>query len=133
MFGSRNLFSHKVDVALECTSKPASSSGASFFAWQRRAWNELINRKGPREGYRRQAKRRVARCLLPTFLCAHVLKRRRLGTRLHLNEFGYFVLHASTFRRSHTTIQSCSLTETACFLYLLQGGLKLSPHKPGNK
>ena len=34
----------------------ASSSGASFFAWQRRARNEwlVIHRKGPWEGYRRQ-------------------------------------------------------------------------------
>ena len=53
---------------------PASSSGASFFAWQRRARNEwlVIHRKGPWEGYRRQAKRRLARCLLPAFLCAHI-------------------------------------------------------------
>ena len=52
----------------------ASSSGASFFAWQRRARNEwlVIHRKGPWEGYRRQAKRRLARCLLPAFLCAHI-------------------------------------------------------------
>ena len=37
----------------------ASSSGASFFAWQRRARNEwlVMNRKG---------------CLLPAFLCAHI-------------------------------------------------------------
>ena len=36
----------------------ASSSGASFFAWQRRARNEwlVIHRKGPWEWYRRQAK-----------------------------------------------------------------------------
>ena len=40
-------------------STPASSSGVSFFAWQRRARNEwlVMNRKGPWEGYRRQAKR----------------------------------------------------------------------------
>ena len=31
-----------------------------------------MNRKGPWEGYRRQAKRRLARCLLPAFLCAHI-------------------------------------------------------------
>ena len=57
--------------------KTASSSGASFFAWQRRARSEwlVMNRNGPWEGYRRQAKRRLARCLLPAFLCAHVLKR----------------------------------------------------------
>ena len=38
---------------------PASSSGALFFAWQRRARNEwlVMNRKGTWEGYRRQAKR----------------------------------------------------------------------------
>ena len=37
---------------------PASSSGASFFEWQRRARNEwlVMNRKGPWEGYRQQAK-----------------------------------------------------------------------------
>ena len=54
----------------------ASSSGASFFAWQRRAWNEwlVMNRKGPWEGYRRQAKRRLARCVLPAFLCAHIFR-----------------------------------------------------------
>ena len=34
---------------------PASSSGASFFAWERLARNEwlVVNRKGPWEGYRR--------------------------------------------------------------------------------
>ena len=32
----------------------------------------MMNRKGPWEGYRRQAKRRLARCLLPAFLCAHI-------------------------------------------------------------
>ena len=32
----------------------------------------VMNRKGPWEGYRRQAKRRLARCLLPAFLCAHI-------------------------------------------------------------
>ena len=57
--------------------KTASSSGASFFAWQRQARSEwlVMNRKGLWKGYRRQAKRRLARCLLPAFLCAHVLKR----------------------------------------------------------
>ena len=47
----------------------ASSSGASFFAWQRRAQNEwlVMNRKGPWEGYRR---------LLPAFLCAHIFIKR---------------------------------------------------------
>ena len=40
-------------------STPASSSGVSFFAWQRRARNKwlVMNRKGPWEGYRWQAKR----------------------------------------------------------------------------
>ena len=60
----------------------ASSSGASFFAWQRRARNKwlVMNRKGPWEGYRRQAKRRLARCLLPAFLCAHnFIKRETSG------------------------------------------------------
>ena len=32
----------------------------------------VMNRKGPWEGYRRQAKRRLARCLLPAFLCPHI-------------------------------------------------------------
>ena len=56
----------------------ASSSGASFFAWQRRARNEwlVMIRKGPWEGYRRQAKRRLAHCLLPAFLCAHIFMKR---------------------------------------------------------
>ena len=36
----------------------------------------VMNRKGPWEGYRRQAKRRLARCLLPAFLCAHIFVER---------------------------------------------------------
>ena len=32
----------------------------------------VMNRKGPWEGYRRQARRRLARCLLPAFLSAHI-------------------------------------------------------------
>ena len=40
-----------------------------------------MNRKGPWEGYTRQAKRRLARCLLPAFLCRTFSSReRRLGT-----------------------------------------------------
>ena len=63
---------------LECRFATASSSGASFFAWQRRARNEwlVMNRKGPWEGYWRQAKRRLACCLLPAFLCAHIFIKR---------------------------------------------------------
>ena len=71
----------------------ASSSGASFFAWQRRARNEwlVMNRKGPWEGYRRQAKRRLARCLLPAFLCAHIfIKRETSGYEAVKN--GYWQL-----------------------------------------
>ena len=45
----------------------------------------VMNRKGPWEGYRRQAKRRLAHCLLPSFLCAHIFiereRERRLGSR----------------------------------------------------
>ena len=33
-----------------------------------------MNRKGPWEGYRRQARRRLARCVLPAFLCAHIFR-----------------------------------------------------------
>ena len=36
----------------------------------------VMNRKGPWEGYRRQAKRRLARCLLPAYLCAHIFIKR---------------------------------------------------------
>ena len=56
-------------LPIEMLPKAASSSGASFFAWQRRARNEwlVMNRKGPWEGYRR-----LAHCLLPAFLCAHI-------------------------------------------------------------
>ena len=32
----------------------------------------VMNRKRPWEGYRQQEKRRLARCLLPAFLCAHI-------------------------------------------------------------
>ena len=35
-----------------------------------------MNRKGPWEGYRRRAKQRHARCLLPAFLCAHIFVER---------------------------------------------------------
>ena len=47
----------------------------------------VMSRKGPWEGYRRLAKRRLARCLLPAFLCTHIFierereKERRLGSR----------------------------------------------------
>ena len=43
----------------------------------------VMNRKRPWEGYRQQAKRRLARCLLPAFLCVHIFieRERRLGTR----------------------------------------------------
>ena len=54
--------------------RPASSSAASFFAWQRRARNEwlVMNRKGPWEGYRR---------LSPSRLPLRAHRERRLGTR----------------------------------------------------
>ena len=54
-----------------------------------------MNRKGPWEGYRRQAKRRLARCLLPAFLCAHVLKRDVWvrGSILSILEYGSSVFH----------------------------------------
>ena len=60
---------------------PASSSGASFFAWQRRARNKwlVMNRKGPWEGYRRQVKPIVS--FSPSFARAISSKERRLGTR----------------------------------------------------
>ena len=58
---------------------PASSSGASFFAWQRRARNEwlVMNRKEPWEGYRRQS----IVSFPPSFARTFSLKERRLGTR----------------------------------------------------
>ena len=40
----------------------------------------VMNRKGPWEGYRRQAKRRLAHCILPAFLCAHVFIERERET-----------------------------------------------------
>ena len=39
---------------------------------QGRAERLVMSRKGPWEGYRRQAKRRLARRLLPAFLCVHM-------------------------------------------------------------
>ena len=74
-----DYFMERSDYWLERSDlEPASSSGASFFAWQRRARNEwlVMNHKGPWEGYKRQAKRRLARCLLPAFLCAHIFIKR---------------------------------------------------------
>ena len=45
----------------------------------------VIKRNGPWEGYRRQAKRRLSRCLLPAVLCARIFiereRERRVGTR----------------------------------------------------
>ena len=43
----------------------------------------VMNRKGPWEGYRRQAMRRLAHCLLPAFLCPHIFieRERRVGSR----------------------------------------------------
>ena len=60
---------------------PASSSGASFFARQRRARNEwlVMNRKEPWEGYRRQVKPVVS--FPPSVARTFSSKERRLGTR----------------------------------------------------
>ena len=62
-------------------SNAASSSGASFFAWQRRARNEwlVMNHKGPWEGYKRQAKPVVS--FPPSCARTFSSKERRLGTR----------------------------------------------------
>ena len=66
---------------------PASSSGASFFAWQRRARNEwlVMNRKGPWEGYGRQTKPvslvSPVVSFPPSFARTFSSKDRRLGTR----------------------------------------------------
>ena len=48
-------------MAAEQQPDTTSSSGASFFAWQRRARNEWLamNRKGPWEGYRQQSPSRL--------------------------------------------------------------------------
>ena len=45
-------------LSMQLVPRPASSSGASFFAWQRRARNEwlVMNHKGPWEGYKQRAK-----------------------------------------------------------------------------
>ena len=69
---------------LECRFATASSSGASFFAWQRRARNEwlVMNRKGPWEGYRRQAPLfSPVVSFPPSFARTFSSKERRLGTR----------------------------------------------------
>ena len=65
---------------LECRFATASSSGASFLAWQRRARNEwlVMNRKGPWEGRRRQAKRRLA--------TSRLLSPSRLPLRAHFHQ-----------------------------------------------
>ena len=86
----------------------ASSSGASFFAWQRRARNEwlVMNRKGKCEGYRRQAKRRLARCLLPAFLCTHIFIKRETSwyeagscSSYNVRIFENFPFHSSKLKR----------------------------------
>ena len=66
------------------TLDPASSSGASFYAWQRRARNEwlVMNRKGPWEGYRRQAKPVVS--FSPSF--ARTFERETSGYEVALDQ-----------------------------------------------
>ena len=55
-----------------------------------------MNRKGPWEEYRRQAKRRLARCLLPAFLCAHIfIKRETSGYEAGLMLVFFFVVLAT--------------------------------------
>ena len=54
-----------------------------------------MSRKGPWEGYRRQAKQGEARCLLPAFLCVRerdVWVAARLGTRQGHYYYGQFAL-----------------------------------------
>ena len=62
---------------IERDNRPASSSGASFFARPSQGIWLVMNCKGPWEGYK------TARCLLPAFLCAHIFieRERRLGMR----------------------------------------------------
>ena len=89
------------------TIETASSSGASFFAWQRRARNEwlVMNRKGPWEGYRRQAKPVVS--FPPSFARSFSSKERRLGTRQRwLKEKGDFSVFLALRARSHTLSNS---------------------------
>ena len=62
---------------------PASSSGASFFAWLRRARNASDwwwTARDHGKGIDGKICLTLARCLLPAFLCAHI-EERRLGPR----------------------------------------------------
>ena len=46
----------------------------------------VMNREGPWEGYRRQAKRRLTRCLLSAFLCPHIFfERETSGYEVDIN------------------------------------------------
>ena len=55
----------------------------------------MMNRKGPWEGYRRQAKQAgLARCLLPAFLCAHIfIGRETSGYEAGVGRYENFVLN----------------------------------------
>ena len=81
----------EVNVYAACDNVDAvSSSGDSFFAWQRRARNKwlVMNRKGPGDGCRRQAKHVwPAVSFPPSFARTISSKERRLGTRQMLTGY----------------------------------------------
>ena len=57
----------------DCSQVPGHPTAQALRFLQGKGERLVMNRKGPWEGYRRRAKRRLARCLLPAFLCAHIL------------------------------------------------------------
>ena len=60
----------------DCSIVPGQAPPQALRFSQGRGERLVTNRKGPWEGYRRRAKRRLARCLLPAFLCEHILVER---------------------------------------------------------
>ena len=56
----------------DCSIVPGQPPPQALRFSQGRGERLVMNRKGPWEGYRRQAKRRLPHCLLPSFLCPHI-------------------------------------------------------------
>ena len=67
----------------DCSIVPGQPPPQALRFSQGRGERLVMNRKGPWEGYRRQATSRLAHCLLSAFLCAHFYRERerRLGSR----------------------------------------------------
>ena len=83
-FGGVSILDHEIANRLTFDTSSCPCGGAyqgqplpqALRFSQGRGERLVMNHKGPWEGYRRQAKRRLARCLLPAFLCVHMFMER---------------------------------------------------------